>query len=64
MDFSNNLSFRVRDFSIVLDRSRSNIGLWDFSHNTFFFKTMDILENDIDYNILKYGKILLTELRN
>ena len=64
MDFSNNLSFRVRGFIIVLDRSRSNIGVWDFSHTTLFFETIDILENDVQYNILKYGKFLLTDVRN
>lgn len=64
MDLEDNLSFRVRDYIIVLDGNRSTVGIWDFSNITFFLEIADILENELDYNILKYGKILLTQIRN
>lgn len=63
MDLKDNLSFRVRDYIIVLDGTRTIVSIWNFGSITYFWNVNDILENDLDYNILKYGKFLLTEIR-
>lgn len=63
MDLIDNLSFQIREYIIVLDGTRTILGIWNFGIITHFWNVNDILENDLDYNILRYGKILLTEIR-
>ena len=63
MDLEDNLSFRIRDYIIVLDGTRTIVSIWNFGSITYFWNVNDILENDLDYNILKCGKILLREIR-
>lgn len=57
-----NLIDRINNFFFMKEKGINFIGFWKYGENNnipLIFDIDDILSNDLEYNILKYGKILL-----
>lgn len=57
-----NLIDRINNFFFMKEKGINFIGFWKYGENNnipIIFDIDDILSNDLEYNILKYGKILL-----
>lgn len=50
---------------VWINDNRDYISYWEYDINNdvpFVFEVQDLLDNDLDYLVLKYGKILLREV--
>lgn len=53
------------NYRVWINKSQELISYWEWKYNDnipFVFEVQDLLDNDLDYLILKYGKILLREV--
>lgn len=53
------------NYRVWISESQELISYWEWKYNDnvpFVFEVQDLLDNDLDYLVLKYGKILLREV--